>query len=259
MARELLVIEAPKEAARIITFIQHTVRAAPASGVVVGLSGGIDSAVVAALCARALAREKVLALLLPSDHTPKQDIEDALNLAVSLGVRRETIPISRIVGAITSLAAVEGTRIARANVEARVRMSILYYHANSLGYLVAGTGDRSESLRGYFTKWGDGGVDFLPVAHLYKTQVRRLGTYLGISKGVVKKPSSPQLWPGHKASDEIPADYDKLDLVLHYLFDLKATPAKAASGARVAPEVVERVLEMNKRTAHKRTAPPFLG
>jgi NAD+ synthase len=259
LARELLGIEAQKEAERIITFIRRTVRAAPASGVVVGLSGGIDSAVVASLCAKAVGPEKVLALLLPSDHTPKKDIEDALNLAVSLGARRETIPISRIVGVITNSAAVEGTRIARANVEARVRMSILYYHANSLGYLVAGTGDRSESLLGYFTKWGDGGVDFMPIAHLYKTQVRDLGTYLGLPKGVVEKPSSPQLWPGHKASDEIPAEYDKLDLVLHFLFDLKATPARAAREARVLPEVVDKVLDMHKRTAHKRNTPPTLG
>jgi NAD+ synthase len=256
---ELLGIGASKEAGRITSFIERTVRKALAGGVVVGLSGGIDSAVVCALCVRALGSGKVLALLLPSDHTPKQDVEDAFALADSLGVRRETIPISKIVEILTTSAAIEGTRMARANVEARVRMSILYYHANSLGYLVAGTGDRSEFLLGYFTKWGDGGVDFLPISHLYKTQVRRLGTYLGVPKGIVEKPSSPQLWPGHKASDEIPADYDKLDLVLRYLFDLKATPAQTAKRAHVSPEVVDRVLEMHRKTEHKRFAPPTVG
>ena len=255
---ELLGIEASKEAKRIASFVERTVRTALAGGVVVGLSGGIDSAVVGALCVRALGKGKVFVLLLPSDHTPKEDVEDALALADSLGVRKETIPISKFVEIITKSAAIEGTRIARANVEARVRMSILYYHANSLGYLVAGTGDRSESLLGYFTKWGDGGVDFLPIVHLYKTQVRKLGTYLGVPKSIVDKPASPQLWPGHKASDEIPADYDKLDQVLHYLFDQKATPAQAARKAQVPVEVVDRVLEMHRKTEHKRFAPPTM-
>jgi len=258
MVHELLGIDAAKEARRITSFVDRTVRTALASGVVVGLSGGIDSAVVSALCARALGSRKVLALLLPSNHTPKQDVEDALAMAESWGVRRETIPISKIVETLTGSAALEGTRIARANVEARVRMSILYYHANSLGYLVAGTGDRSESLLGYFTKWGDGGVDFLPIAHLYKTQVRELGSYLGVPRSVIEKPASPQLWPGHRASDEIPAEYDMLDPVLHYLFDLKATPAQAARGARVPREVVDRVLEMHRKSEHKRSSPPSI-
>ena len=259
MVGEFLGIDAAKEARRITSFVDRTVRTALASGVVVGLSGGIDSAVVGALCARALGSEKVLALLLPSNHTPKQDVEDAIAMAESWGVRRETIPISKIVETLTGSAALGGTRIARANVEARVRMSILYYHANSLGYLVAGTGDRSESLLGYFTKWGDGGVDFLPIAHLYKTQVRELGSYLGVPRSVMEKPASPQLWPGHRASDEIPAEYDKLDPVLHYLFDLKATPAQAARGARVPREVVDRVLEMHRKSEHKRSSPHSLG
>lgn len=109
------------------------------------------------------------------------------------------------------------------------------------------------------TKFGDGGVDFLPIAHLYKTQVRRLGTFLGIPRRVVEKPSSPQLWPDHRASDELPADYDRLDIVLHQLFDLKAKPAQAAREAGVAPGVVERVLEMHRKTEHKRKLPPSLA
>ncbi|MDG6946305.1 MAG: NAD(+) synthase [Nitrososphaerota archaeon] len=109
------------------------------------------------------------------------------------------------------------------------------------------------------TKWGDGGVDFLPIAHLYKTQVRELGAYLGLPRDVVNKPASPQLWPGQRATDEIPADYDKLDVVLSYLFDRKAAPSQAALAAGVSDALVDRVLEMHRKTAHKRSMPPSLA
>jgi NAD+ synthase len=119
---------------------------------------------------------------------------------------------------------IAGSKIAEANVKARARMMICYFFANSFNMPVAGTGDRSEDLIGYFTKHGDGGVNFLPIAHLYNTQVRALGAHLGLPERIVTKPSSPQLWPGHLATDEIPLGYEKLDLVLHLLFDLKPPP-----------------------------------
>lgn len=254
-----LEIEAAREADRIASFIFETVHGAHAGGVVVGLSGGIDSAVVGALCVRALGKGKVLALLMPSAHTPREDLEDARNLAGSWGVRREEVPISGSVEAIMASVKARGTRLARANVQARVRMILNYYRANSLGYLVAGTGDRSETLLGYFTKWGDGGADFLPIAHLFKTQVRYLGAYLGIPEEVVVKPASPQLWAGQQAVDEIPADYGSLDIALHYLFDLNAKPAEAAAAAGLPLGVVKEVLEMHAKTEHKRELPPSLA
>jgi len=252
-------IQAGREAGRISAFIDKTVHEAHAGGVLVGLSGGIDSAVVGALCVKALSKDRVLAVLMPSDHTPREDLEDARMLADTWRVRREEIPISGIVDGIIGSTKAEGTRIAKANVQARVRMVILYYRANSLGYLVAGTGDRSEGLLGYYTKWGDGGVDLLPIAHLYKTQVRELGMFLGIPKSVVEKPASPQLWPGQKATDEIPANYDSLDVALHYLYDLKVRPAEAAAKARLPLRVVKKVLEMHASTEHKRKLPPSLS
>jgi NAD+ synthase len=253
-----LKIQPEKEAYRIAAFIVKTVNEAHSRGAVVGLSGGIDSAVVGALCVKALGKSRVLALLMPSDHTPREDLEDARKLAGSWGIRQEEIPISGIVKAVNASMA-QGTKMAKANAQARVRMILNYYRANSLGYLVAGTGDRSEELLGYFTKWGDGGADFLPIAHLYKTQVRELGAYLGLPKRVVEKPASPQLWRGQKATDEIPADYVKLDIVLHYLFDLKAKAAEAAAGARVPLAVVNRVAELHMKTEHKRKLPPSLA
>ncbi|MDA4125835.1 MAG: NAD+ synthase [Thaumarchaeota archaeon] len=251
-------ISPQRETRRIVGFVRKTVTGARAGGVVVGLSGGVDSSVVGALCVRALGKERVLALLMPSDHTPKQDIEDAEALAKSWQVESSTVHISSLMRSFSAAVGLEGTKVAKANAVARIRMAILYYYANSLGYLVGGTGDRSENLLGYFTKWGDGGTDFLPIAHLYKTQVRELGAYLGLPKGVVEKPASPQLWAGQRATDEIPADYDRLDVVLHYLFDMKASRAKAAKAAGLTIEVVDKVVEMHNGSAHKRVPPPSL-
>ena len=259
-AQEMLLprIDSPKETKRITTFIRKIVDGASAGGVVVGLSGGVDSSVVGALCVRALGNERVFAGIMPTDFTPKQDTEDAKALTESWRIKSSTVQLSPLVGSFENSIGMKGTRIARGNAVARIRMAILYYYANSMGYLVAGTGDKSENLLGYFTKWGDGGSDFMPIVHLFKTQVRELGAYLGLPKEVVEKPASPQLWAGHMATDETPEDYDKLDLVLHALFDEKATKAKTAKASGVALHVVEEVLEMHNRSAHKRFLPPSL-
>jgi NAD+ synthase len=251
-------IDCAKETIRISGFIKKIVAGANAGGVVVGMSGGVDSSVVGAVCVKALGRSRVLALLMPSEYTPKQDTEDAEALAKSWRVRSSTIQITSLVKKFGDAVGLQGTQVAKANVLARIRMAILYYNANTLGYLVAGTGDRSESLLGYFTKWGDGAADFLPIAHLYKTQVRELGAYLGLPRGVVDKPASPQLWAGHKATDEIPVDYDKLDIVLQCLFDKKASRVKASRAAEVSIGVVDEVMEMHRRSGHKRIPSPSL-
>ncbi len=258
MSAKSLAIDEPKETARIVSFIQRAVKKSSANGAVVAISGGVDSAVVGALCVRALGKGRVHGLLLPSSHTPKKDLEDAKRLAESWEIKFETVQISAIVNAIAASAKLDGSKIARANLEARTRMVLLYYFSNTLGYLVAGTGDRSEIELGYFTKGGDGLVDFLPIAHLYKTQVRRLGGYLGLPKSVVEKPASPQLWPGQKAVDELPAPYEKLDLVLHTLFDLRGSAEAAARDAGVPLAVVEKAVRMHLRSDHKRSMPPSL-
>ena len=259
MAPRELGIDAARETDRIGVFVRSTVGRAGAEGVVVALSGGVDSAVVGALCVRALGKKKILGLFLPSEHTPVQDAKDAKALASSWGIRTETVPISGIVEALVASSKLGGSLISRANVQARVRMTIAYYFANSLQFLVAGTGDRSESLLGYYTKFGDGGADFLPIVHLYKTQTRQLGAYLGLPKHVIEKPASPQLWPGQRASDELPADYDRLDVALHCLFDLKTGVDEAASDAGLPRSAVRKALEMHRKSAHKRALPPSLG
>ncbi len=259
MARAALSIDSSKEGRRITAFVRKVVKDAGAKGVVLGVSGGVDSAVVGSLCVKALGKRRVVAALMPSNHTPKKDVEDAESLAIDWGVETVRVSISPLVEALDASVGEKGDRIARANVQARTRMTILYLIANSRGLLVAGTGDRSEGLLGFFSKWGDGGVDFLPIAHLYKTQVRSLGSSLGLPARIANKPASPQLWPGHTAQEELPAGYQKLDVVMHCIFDLKLSPKASASSANVSLSVVEKVLEMHRRSAHKRALPPSLA
>ena len=251
-----LPFDAAAEERRITAFIRKTVRQAGARGVVLGLSGGVDSSVVCALCTRALGEDRVMGILMPSASTPADDIKDARQLAGALGIESREVRIDGLVKGLLAALDLDGSKIARANLQARTRMTILYFYANTLSRLVVGTGDRSEIMLGFFTKYGDGGVDFLPIGHLYKTEVRGLGRHLGLGRRITTKPSSPQLWPGHRATDELPADYDKLDLVLHYLLAAGLAPDEVAARAGTDRSVVGRVSEMNRRSAHKR-APPF--
>ena len=258
MDMEALEVDEAAEAKRIVGFIADMVRGARAQGVVLGLSGGVDSAVTGALCVEALGKARVLTILMPSAHTPREDVEDARKMAKEWGVTLEELEIDEIVRVIMKTAKIDGERIPKGNLQARVRMAILYAFANSKSLLVAGTGDRSESELGYFTKFGDGGADFLPIAHLYKTQVRVLGAHLGLPDRVVKKAASPQLWPGQKASDELHADYDVLDPLLYLLFEKRVTLERAASESGAGKELVEKVMRMHDSTEHKRRTPPSL-
>ena len=243
----------------IVSFIRMMTEDARAKGVVIGLSGGIDSSVVGSLCVKALGKDSVAGVLMPAYHTPTADMEDARRLAKTWGIKVYEAPIDAAFDAVeASVALKERTKIAQANVKARLRMIILYYVANSLSMLVAGTGDRSEDLLGFFTEWGDGGVDFLPISHLYKTQVRFLGAHLGLPENIVTKPASPQLWPGHKATDEIPLAYEQMDPVLHCLFDKHMTPKQASKEAGVDVKVIDVILAKNKSSTHKRVYPPMV-
>jgi NAD+ synthase len=245
----------------ILRFIRKIVADAGAKGAVIGLSGGIDSAVVGALCVRALGKDKVVGILMPVSHTPVKDTEDGRAMAKKWGIKLYEVGIDSIFDSfVTSMPEFKGeNKIAKANVKARIRMVINYNIANSHGMLVAGTGDKSEDLIGFFTKFGDGGVDFLPIAHLYKTQVRELGAHLGLPRSVCTKPSSPQLWPGHRAVDEIPIEYERLDPVLSGLFDEKLPPKEVAERTGVDLKVVEDVVKRHRASAHKRSYPPMLG
>ena len=260
LREELLSLDYQELSRRIEDFIIKAVEESGVEGVVMGLSGGVDSSVVATLCVRALGREKVLGLIMPTSFTPQQDVLDAEWLASWLGIRTKKIMIDPIVNAFSQQLGEDPLsaelRISFANLRARVRMVLLYFYANKEHRLVAGTGDRSEILIGYFTKYGDGGVDILPIGGLFKSQVRRLATYLGIPDRIAYKPSSPQLYPGHRAVDEIPADYEQLDIILYLLFDKQKKPEEIVNETGFDMELVQEVIRRYENSHHKRNMPP---
>jgi len=224
---------------------------------ILGLSGGIDSSVVAHLTARALGNERTYVYLLPTSVTPKADIEDAMKVIESLNIPAknwETINIDGIGRAFEGILGKAGD-LERGNVMARTRMIILHYKASINKGLVIGAGDKSELLMGYFTKYGDAGVDILPIAGLYKTHVRQLAVHLGIPERIIKKPPSPNLWPGQTAEGELGVDYGTLDTILYLRFDRRMSVEEISRISGISGDVVEKVLSRVQTTRHKRHMP----
>ena len=244
-----------KVAERIKNFIVNFVESSGADGVVVGVSGGVDSATVAFLCAEALGSERVLALIMPEKGvTPEKDVEDAIDVCRIKGIDYKVIEINPFLDPFFSTFK-DTESIAAANIKPRVRMIINYYHANKTNRLVAGTGNRSELMVGYFTKYGDGGVDFLPIGDLYKTEVLELARYLGVPEGIVTKKPSARLWSGQTDEDEMGISYSELDAVLKAL-DRGMDEDRISSSTGVDPDKVRKVLKMVEESRHKREMPP---
>jgi NAD+ synthase len=199
------------------SWIDHEVRLSGGIGVAVGLSGGIDSAVVAALAKRAFPHH-ALGVLLPC-HSDPRDGEDALLVAHHFGVATATVDLGGVFDLLLEQLGKASTeladdRLAVANIKPRLRMSTLYAFANHLGYRVLGTGNRSEREAGYFTKYGDGGADFLPLGALTKSQVRALAEHLEVPRRVIDKPPSAGLWSGQTDEGEMGVTYEELDAYL---------------------------------------------
>ncbi len=225
---------------------------------VIGLSGGLDSSTAVTLAVKAVGKSRVTGLFLPDRQvTPLEDIRDAENVAKALGIRTYRIDLASILSCFSvATPFFQGeSKIANGNLRARIRMSLWYYYANLENALVLGTGDRSEILIGYFTKYGDGATDILPLGDLYKTQVRELARFLKVSPSIVDKPSSPRLWIGHTAKDELGLDYDAIDLILHGYFDLKLSTHKIAHELNLPASRIKQLLERSKLSEHKRKLP----
>jgi NAD+ synthase len=197
-------------------FIRLEVSRAQAQGVVLGLSGGVDSSVAVSLATKALGNQRVLGLILPDKKVSEQkDIDDAVELSKLLQIRYQIIDITEIKQQYLDLVPVE--KIPVGNLTARIRMTLLYYYANLYDKLVIGTSDKSEMMIGYFTKFGDGASDLLPLADIYKTQIRELGRYLHIPQNILLKKSTPSLWLNQTAENEIGMEYEKIDEILQYI------------------------------------------
>lgn len=229
-------------------WIAGHVSAAGVNGIVVGLSGGIDSAVVATLAVRALGPDQVTGVIMPA-HSQQADIDDAHLLAGSIGITPLEIDLSTPFDTMVATLP-EGNDMAVANIKPRLRMITLYHIANTNGYMVVGTGNRTELLVGYFTKYGDGGVDLLPLGSLYKNQVRDLAREIGVPEPIIERPPSAGLWAGQTDEDEMGITYEELDAILAALESDQDTSA-------FNPERVQQVLQMMARSTHKLSMPPI--
>jgi len=238
---------------KIEAFLVDEVMQREASGVIFGLSGGIDSAVIAILCAKSL-KDRSLALIMPdSKITSKADTEDALKLVDKLGLEYKLTDINPIHYEYSKY--LEPSPLALGNLRARIRANILYYYANSKNYLVLGSSDKSEFLIGYFTKYGDGGADLLPIVSLYKTQIREFAKFLGVPDSIISKKSSPSLWQSHYAESELGVSYEEIDAVLHCMTDKNMSAQDTVNHTRIEQSVVDKIHKLYKKSEHKRITP----
>ena len=225
-------------------------------GVIFGLSGGIDSGVIAYLCAKSM-KEKTLALIMPdSKISPKEETEDAIKIVDTLGINYKLIDINSIHREYYNV--LEPNDLALGNLRARIRKNLLYYYANSKNLLVLGSSDKSEFNIGYFTKFGDGAADLLPIVSLYKTQIRQIAKELGLPNNIITKKSSPNLWPNHVAESEIGATYDEIDCILYCIIDKKLSVDETVSQTKIQSETVEKIYQLYKKSEHKRITPEHL-
>jgi NAD+ synthase len=268
-------LEAPADTRRSVErFVQSVVADAGADGVVVNLSGGIDSSVTATIAVEALGSSRVTGLVLPAGPTPTDDVDDAIHLAEELVVDYRIIDVEPVVERCAALlhddGGVVGTdtdrdetrterdrQLALGNLAARVRMALAYFHANLAGRLVLGTGNRTELELGYFTKYGDGGVDALPLGGLYKTQVRDLASALDVPDRIVEKPPTAGLWEGQTDEGELGASYTVIDAILRELIERGQTVSGTATRLELDRSLVERIATSVSASHHKRNMPPI--
>ena len=230
---------------RLVLWIREQVLSAGCKGVVIGMSGGIDSSVAAVLCQRAFPKD-CLGVLMPCYSRP-EDGEHARALASKFSLPTKTVVLDSVLDALLGVLSPEGeapdcSQRVKANLKVRLRMLTLYYFANQLKYMVVGSSNRSELATGYFTKYGDGGADILPLGSLVKGQVKELAHFLGIPQPIIDKPPSAGLWPGQTDEGELGFSYEELD---RYLVTGQASgELRAKIEARIAA------------SAHKRRLPP---
>ena len=258
-------LELPKESLvkcenTIMDAIVRVVEYSNSNGAVVAISGGIDSALVATLASRVV---DVYGLILPDGASSrKEDMEHAEDLAKSLGIDYEVIDIGGIVQSVYKSrpkVGPEECRLAYANVKSRTRMIMNYFAANLDGRVVLGTGNKTELMLGYFTKYGDGGVDLLPIGDLYKTRVWQLSRYVGVPEHIVTKAPSAGLWEGQTDEAEIGMPYRTMDEILYGTFDLGLTADQLMIETGVDAAAIEKLMQRVKNSEHKRNMPQIVS
>jgi NAD+ synthase len=241
----------------ITEFIREQVDTAGADGAVLGLSGGIDSTLVAHLAAETLGPENLHGLVLPARVSADDNMSDAEHVAERLEISYDVIEIEPVVEALLdAYPDAANDHVAVGNARARVRAVTNYLVANHENRLVLGTGNRSEAAVGYFTKYGDGAVDCHPIGNLYKAQVRQLARHVGVPEDLAAKPATAELWEDQTDENEMGFDYETLDTVLVSHIDGPLSADVAARELSAGRGTIARVREMYERSQHKRDVPP---
>ena len=248
---------------RICNFIKEYVENAGTKGIVLGVSGGIDSSTIAALSSLAIGGDNVLGLMLPEkENFNQKDIDDALAVAEQFKIKTQLCDMSPVLDHFYKAIPIfePKDKLCKGNIKARTRMTYLYYYANKLNRIVCGSSDKSETMMGYFTKWGDAAADITPIMDLYKTQVRKLAIHLGISQELALKPSTPALWPNQTAENELGIKYETLDLIL-YGFERFVSTEEIADQLSIQKSIIDKIKKRWLANEHKRRMPiaPKIG
>jgi NAD+ synthase len=250
MSDPFLILDYEKVIEKITRFISGQVRSRKKNGVVVGLSGGIDSSVCVVLASRAIENNKIIGLIMPERGlTPVTDIQNARTLARKLKIKYKEIDIER--GKKILLYRSRKDKLSAGNFSARLRMALLYHYAAINNFLVLGTADKSELMIGYFTKFGDIGADIFPIGELYKSQVKSLAKELQLSQRIVEQPSSPRFWKGQLAEKELGLSYQDIDKILD------AYVRNNLKKCELSKRKIKLVTDMIKKSQHKKEEAPI--
>jgi NAD+ synthase len=245
----------------ISNFIEYSLIESNTQGLVMGISGGLDSSTVATISAGVVNPEKILALAMPTSSTPPGDTEGAVELVKDLGIAYKVLDLDPLLTPVENICRggldEEHIKLAQANLKARMRMMVLYYHANALNRLVVGTSNRTELMVGYFTKYGDGGADILPLGDLYKTDVCSLAEHLDLPTSILEKKPTAGLWPGQTDEDDLGISYVLLDKILYLLMDKKLNEDDVALKLGISSREVVKVRIMVQQAQHKLKTPPI--
>lgn len=249
MSHDFLSLNYEKIVHQITKFISEQVKSRKKNGVVIGLSGGLDSSVCLVLASKALGKNRIFGLIMPErGQTPQKDIDNAHDLAHKLRIKYKEIHFERAKKIL--LSNLPNDKLSGGNLSARLRMAFLYHYAGKSNLLVLGTSDKSELMIGYFTKFGDGGADILPLGGLYKSQVKILGKKLGLSEQITNQPSSPRFWKGHVAEKELGLTYHEIDTILRYYLD------NDLDSCNLSKKKKKLVTDMVRKSRHKRERIP---
>jgi NAD+ synthase len=244
-----------EETTTIITdFIKTYTQNSGCEHIVLGLSGGLDSAVATVLCQQAIGKQNVTSLFMPDKQTPTRDTTHQKILIKKFDIQSHIIPIDTPINEIQKSLSIENKKLTISNIKARLRMILLYAYANEHNCLVCGTSNKSELLVGYFTKYGDGGADIQPLADIYKTQLYQLAQHLNIPQEIIQKPPCAGLWKNQTDEQELQMNYTTLDTIL-FGIEQRLTAHQIQTRSQIPLSEINRIIKKVKTTQHKRRKP----